>query len=410
MKKNAAKKAEYFLPEVEQTLIQELYKGGSLSDVMAPLLKRVIESALSGELKAHIESEGIEGISNRLNGRQSKQIRSEYGPIEIETSRDRNGSFEPKLIGKQERQLRNGVDEHILGLYGAGMSYDSIQAHMKKLYGISLSDGQLTHITNSVKADMEEWRNRPLDEVYSMVWIDGIRYKMRVNSNVVSTTIYLVIGVNMEGKREILGFYMNQTESAKYWLQVFEQLKMRGVKDILIMSSDNLTGIKEAIAAAFPDCLHQLCIVHQVRNSVKYLPYKDYRPFIADLKKVYQAVDEPQALAALDDLEQKWGKKYPPAVSNWRRDWQELRVMFQFGAQIRRLIYTTNAIEGVNRQLRKYTKTKGAFTSEDALKKIIFMAIQNITEDWNQSIRAWNTIYMQLIIHFNHRLQPFLMV
>jgi putative transposase len=410
MKKNQVQKAEYFLPEVEQTLIQELYKGGSLSEIMAPLLKRVVESALAGELSAHIESENLEGISNRRNGRQSKQIRSEYGPIEIESSRDRNGSFEPKLIGKQERQLRNGVDNHVLELYGAGMGYDAIQAHMKKLYGVELSDGQLTHITNSVKADMEEWRNRPLDEVYAMVWMDGIRYKIRVNGSVVSTTIYLLIGVNLEGKRDVLGFYSSETESAKYWLQVFEQLKMRGVKDIFVMSSDNLTGINSAIEAAFPDCLHQLCIVHQVRNSVKFLPYKDYSSFVADLKKVYQAVDEPQALVALDELEQKWGKKYPPAVSNWRRDWEQLRVMFQFGAEIRRLIYTTNPIEGLNRQLRKITKTKGAFTSEDALKKLIFMAIRNITDDWNKSIRSWNAIYMQLFIHFNHRIPPFLKV
>jgi putative transposase len=395
----------FFLPEVESALIQELYKGGSLSEIMAPLLKRIVESALKGEMASHLESESLEGIPNRRNGRQSKQIRSEYGPIEIETSRDRNGSFEPKLIGKQERQLQNGVEKYILDLYGMGMSYDSIRSHMKKMYGVELSDAQLTHVTNSVFEDLEKWRNRPLESLYTMVWVDGIRYKVREQGKVVSITVYLVIGVDLQGKRDILGFYTSETESAKYWLQVFENLKMRGVKDILIMSTDNLPGINTAIEAAFPDCLHQLCIVHQVRNSVKYLPYKDYRPFVADLKKVYQAVDEQEALNALSELEKKWGTKYPPAISNWRRDWEQIRVMFQFGSEIRRLIYTTNTIEGVNRQLRKVTKTKGAFTSVDALKKLIFMAIQNITEDWSQSIRSWNTIYLQLVIHFKHRLE-----
>ena len=400
---------DYFLPEVESALIQELYKGSSLSEIMAPLLKRIVESALSGELTAHIESEAYDGISNRRNGRQSKQIRSEYGPIEIETSRDRNGSFEPKLIGKQERQLQNGVEKYILDLYGMGMGYDSIRSHMKKMYGVELSDGQLTHVTNSVQEELESWRNRPLESLYTMVWVDGIRYKVREQGRVVSTTVYLVIGVDLQGKRDVLGFYTSETESAKYWLQVFENLKMRGVKDVLIMSTDNLAGINTAIEAAFPDCLHQLCIVHQVRNSVKYLPYKDYRPFVADLKKVYQAVDEQEALKALDALEAKWGEKYPPAVANWRRDWEQLSVMFQFGNEIRRLIYTTNTIEGVNRQLRKITKTKGAFTSTDALKKLIFVAIQNITDKWSKSIMAWNTIYLQLIIHFKHRLDNHLM-
>lgn len=407
MKKSKIKSPSYFTEGTEVALIKGLYEGTSLSELMAPLLKRVVEAALSGELSAHIESEKMGGVSNRRNGLQSKTVRSEYGPVEIETSRDRNGSFEPQLIGKQERQLRNGVEQHILDLYGLGLGYDGIREHMKKMYGTELSKGQLTHITDSVEQEMEQWRNRPLADQYAIVYFDGIRYKMRVAGQVVSVTVYVVIGIDMEGKRDVLGFYLSETESAKYWLQVFDTLKARGVKDILFICSDNLSGIGQAIEAAFPEALQQLCIVHQVRNSVKYLNYKDYGPFTADLKNIYQAADETAALDALDKLEEKWGKKYPPAVANWRRDWERLRAMFEFGAEIRRLIYTTNPIEGFNRQLRKVTKTKGAFTSEDALKKLLFVTIRNIMDKWSKSIMAWNNIYLQLIIHFKNRIEPF---
>jgi transposase-like protein len=407
MKKAKIKSPSYFTEGTEAALIQGLYAGTSLSELMAPMLKRIVEAALSGELAAHLEGERQADVPNRRNGLQSKTVRSEYGPVEIETSRDRNGSFEPKLIGKQERQFRNGVEQHILNLYGMGMSYADIRSHMKKLYGTDLSEAQLSHVTDSVQQEMEQWRNRPLADQWAIVYFDGIRYKIRSGGQVVPVTVYAAIGIDMEGKRDVLGFYLSETESAKHWLQVFDNFRARGVKDILFMCSDNLAGIGQAIEAAFPDALQQLCIVHQVRNSVKYLNYKDCRPFCADLKKVYQAADETAALLALDDLEQKWGEKYPPAVANWRRDWARLRTMFEFGTEIRRLIYTTNPIEGFNRQLRKITKTKGAFTSEDALKKLIFLAIKNITEDWSQSIMSWNKIYLQLNIHFKTRIDAF---
>jgi transposase-like protein len=407
MKKSKVKSPSYFTEETEAALIQGLYDGTSLSELMSPMLKRVVEAALSGELSAHLESEKLEGVANRRNGLQSKTVRSEYGPVEIETSRDRNGSFEPQLIGKQERQFRNGVEDHILDLYGLGMSYSQIRAHMKKMYGTDLSEAQLTHITDSVQQEMEQWRNRPLPDQYAIVYFDGIRYKVRTGGQVGQLTVYVAIGIDMEGKRDVLGFYLSETESAKYWLQVFDNFKARGVKDILFMCSDNLSGISQAIEAAFPHTLQQLCIVHQVRNSVKYLNYKDYRPFCADLKNIYQAPDQTAALVALEELEEKWGTKYPPAVANWRRDWERLSTMFEFGAEIRRLIYTTNTIEGFNRQLRKITKTKGAFTSEEALKKLLFVAIKNITNQWSKSIMAWNSIYLQLEIHFNNRIIEF---
>jgi putative transposase len=394
----------YFTKEGEAALIQGLYEGSSLSDLMAPLVKRIVEGALAGELSAHLAEEKLAGRPNRRNGQQRKTVRSEYGPIELDTSRDRLGSFEPILVGKQERQLRNGVEQYVLDLWALGMGYSDIRSHLKKMYGTDLSEAQMTEITDSVIKEMEAWRDRPLSDQWAIVYFDGIRYKVRRGGQVESVTVYVLIGVDMEGKRDVLGFYLGETESAKYWLQVFENLKARGVRDILFLCSDNLSGIEKAIEAAFPQTLQQLCIVHQVRNSVKYLAYKDYRPFTADLKKVYKATDEEAALRALDDLEQKWGEKYPPAVANWRRDWHRLRTMFDFGAEIRRLIYTTNTIEGVNRQLRKVTKAKGAFTSEDALKKIVFVALQNIMLKWSKNIMTWNTIYLQLEIHFKQRI------
>ena len=406
MKKRNQKSAPVFEP-TDANLMAGLYEGRSFTEMLAPMLKRVVEAALSGELSAHIGSEKLEGVSNRRNGLQTKRVRTELGPIEIETSRDRNGTFEPQLIGRQERQLRNGVEQHILDLYCMGMGYRDIRAHMLKMYNTELSEGQLTHITDSVLGEMEQWRNRPLADQYAAVFFDGIRYKMRVGGQVVPVTVYAAIGVDMEGKRDVLGFYLSETESAKYWLQVFENFKARGVKDIVFICSDNLSGIGQAIEAAFPDSLQQLCIVHQVRNSVKYLNYSDYRPFTTDLKKVYRATDETAALAALDELEEKWGKKYPPAVANWRRDWDRLRTMFEFGPEIRRLIYTTNTIEGFNRQLRKVTKSKGAFTSEDALKKLLFVTIRRITTDWSQAIMSWNRIYLQLCIHFKTRINSY---
>lgn len=398
-------KSRHFLPEVEGQLIEQLRQGLSLTDVFAPLLKGIIEASLAGELTAHLEAEKADGFANRRNGQQRKTVRSEYGPVEIETSRDRLGSFEPQVIGKHQRQFRTGMEEHILSLYSFGMSYDNIRTHLKKLYDVELSDAYLSSITDSVQQELEAWRNRPLEAAYAIVWLDGIRFKVREHQGrVVQKTVYVVVGVDLQGKRDILAFCVGEVESSKYWLQVLTQLRARGVKDIFIACTDNLAGFGEAIEAAFPDCLHQLCIVHQIRNSLKYLPYKDYKEFAADLKKIYQAVDEEQALVALADMETKWGSKYAIAIANWRRDWHALRTFFQFGDEIRRLIYTTNTVEGVNRQIRKNTKTKGAFTSEDALKKLLFVTIRNITAKWDKPIYGWKTIYLQFCIHFKERI------
>lgn len=401
-------KSDYFLPGVEQELIKQLRSGEGLPSVFAPLLKRLIESGLEGEMDFHLSSEQSQGLSNRRNGAAPKTVRSEYGPILIAPSRDRAGTFEPELVGKRDRHLGMGLEHKILSLYGLGMSYEDIRLHLKALYAVEMSDGQLSSITDRVKEDLERWRNRPLEALYVMAWLDAIRYKVRENGKVVVKTFYFIIGVDLEGQKDVLGMYVGDFESSKFWLQVLTNLQLRGVKDILIACIDNLSGFAEAIESVFPACEVQLCIVHQVRNSFKFIPYKDYKAFAAGLKTIYQAPDEQQALLALEHMETTWGKKYAPALENWRRDWPRLIPMFQYGAEIRRLIYTTNTVEGLNRQLRKATKTKGAFTSEDALKKLLFLTLERILEKWNTPIYAWKIIFTQLKIHFNERINPYL--
>jgi transposase-like protein len=396
------------LTETEQAMLAQLRSGESLTTVLAPLVKRLLEAGLEGELDAHLEAERQNGEANRRNGPAPKTVRSTYGPIEIEPSRDRAGTFEPMLVGKRERQLGAGVEEQILNLYGLGMSYADIRRHLLELYGTELSDAQLSAITDRVQAELESWRTRPLEAVYAMVWLDGLRCKVRDGGRVVTKTVYLVVGVDLEGRRDVLGFYLGEVESARFWLQVLTNLQQRGVKDVLIASIDNLTGFAEAIETVFPQCDVQLCIVHQVRNSLKLIPFKDYRAVAAGLKTIYQAVDEPQALAALEALERTWGTKYGPALANWRRDWPRLVPMFQYGPEIRRLIYTTNTVEGLNRQVRKTFKTKAAFTSDDALKKLLYLVLKRILTDWNTPIYAWKTIFLQLNIHFNERIKPYL--
>ena len=392
-----------------QFLAQELRSGKSLPEVMAPLVRRILEAGLEGELTHHLtQGQTVGAANNRRNGKAKKQLRSEYGMIDIAPSRDRDGTFEPVLVGKRERSLGAGLEEKIMGLYALGMSYGDIRRHLSELYGVELSDGQLSAITDSVQQELEDWRARPLEALYAIAWLDAIRYKVREQGRVVAKTVYFIVGVDLEGHKDVLGFYLGDFESAKFWLQVLTNLQQRGVKDLLIACTDNLVGFAEAIESVFPQCEVQLCIVHQVRNSLKFIPYKDYRAFATDLKAVYRSNSEAEALQHLAKAEEKWGPKYPHSLENWRRDWPRLSPMFQYGPEIRRLIYTTNPVEGLHRQLRKNTKTKGAFTATEALKKILFLTLKRILSTWNKPIFAWNITFSQLRIHFKDRIQPYL--
>ncbi len=388
--------------------MKAMYEGKSLEQALGPLLKRLVEAGLQGEMQAHLEEEKASGIKNRRNGKTGKSVRSRFGELEIETPRDRSGTYEPLLVGKHERKLGNSVEQKILSLYSMGMSYRQIQSHLQEMYSVDLSEAQLTNITDKILPVIEEWRNRPLEALYAIVWLDAIHYKVRHDGLIVNRAVYSIIGVNMEGRKDVLGLYTSENEGAKFWLQVLTQLHQRGVQDILISCIDNLKGFAEAIETIFPQTEVQLCVVHQIRNSLKYVGSKHQKEFMRDLKPVYQAPDESLARVKLDALKEKWGKFYPVVIESWEHNWERLTRYFQYPAAIRRIIYTTNMVEGFHRQLRKVTKTKSAFTSDNALLKLLYLAIENITEKWTAPLQNWSLTFSQLDIYFRDRIRPYL--
>jgi putative transposase len=372
--------------------------------IFSPLIKQVIEAALEGEMDAHL-IQTREAESNRRNGRTQKNLKSSLGSFEILTPRDRSGSFEPQTIEKRQTLLPGDLEEKILGLYGLGMSYKDIQTHLNEMYGLTVSDGVLNSITDRVIPAIREWQSRPLERLYAIVWMDAIHFKIREDGKVITKAVYSVLGVNMNGQKEVLGLYLGQNESATFWLQVLNDLNQRGIEDILIASIDNLNGFAEAIENIFPKTEVQLCVIHQIRNSMKYIPWKDYREFMKDLKEVYQAGTLDLAEHYLDELEQKWGKKYPVVIKSWRNNWTRLSQYFKYPEQIRRLIYTTNTVEGYHRMVRKVTKSKGAFTSDMAMLKLVYLATLNFRKRWINNLRDWPQIINQLFVYFDERIK-----
>jgi len=391
----------------QKDAIKQLKSGKSLTGrdgVLTPLIKRVVESALEGELDAHLEAESTEE-SNRKNGKTSKTVKSEHGPFELSTPRDRNSTFEPELVKKRQTILGNAIEIKIIALYGLGMSYSDIGRHMEEMYGLELSPAMLSSITDKVIPVIKEWQARPLDAVYPFVWMDAMHYKLREDGRVVSKAVYTVLGVDQRGLKDVLGIYISESEGANFWLQVLTDLSNRGVKDILIASIDNLKGFSDAIKTIFPQTEVQLCIVHQIRNSLKYVASKDQKTFLRELKLVYKAVSKDLAEQKLQDLEESWGKKYPVVIKSWRSNWEGLSQYFKYPEDIRRIIYTTNVVEGFHRQIRKVTKTKGAFSSEMALLKLLYLTVQNVTKKWSQPIRNWSLTVSQLAVFFEGRLK-----
>ena len=370
--------------------------------ILAPLLKDLIEASLEGEMEDHQKK----SRGNRRNGKGKKRVKTAFGSIDIESPRDRDASFEPELLPKRQRTLGAGLDEKVLSLYAKGFSYKDVRKHLRDLYGLEISEGKLTSITDQIIPTVLEWQSRPLFEVYPYVWMDAIHFKVKVDGQVQSRAVYCVLGVNIDGEKDVLGMYIGESEGAKFWTQVLDDLRQRGVKDILIACIDNLSGFSQAIEFIFPKTEIQLCVIHQVRNSLKYVPWKNYREFLQDLKRVYRASTKENAEHELDIFEEKWGKKYPPVIASWRRNWDLLTQYFKFPEDIRRVIYTTNTVEGYNRQLRKVTKTKGAFPSEMALLKLIFLAYQDIKENnWKRPVRNWHKTLMQLSMFFPERIK-----
>ncbi|MFN7610497.1 MAG: IS256 family transposase [bacterium] len=389
--------------------IADMKAGKSLvgkDGVFTPLMKEFLEAALEGEMAAHMSSCAEEPeVTNRRNGRTTKRVQSLVGSFDLETPRDREGSFEPQIVKKRQTVLNASLDNKILDLYGSGMSYQDIMSHLKEMYDFDVSAGTLSAVTDRLLPLITEWRSRPLEAVYAILFLDGMYFNSRENGRVVTKVLYNILGVNQEGHKEILGFYVAESEGAHFWMGVLNDLKQRGVQDVLIACVDGLTGFPEAIKGVFPRTEVQLCIVHQIRNSLKYIASKNQKEFMKDLKAVYQASSKDIAEQHLLKLEEKWGEKYPMVIKSWIANWEYLSHYFQYSGEIRKLIYTTNAIEGFHRQVRKFTKTKGAFTSESALFKVVYCACQKISGKWGAPLKNWALTISQLDVYFEGRLK-----
>lgn len=392
--------------QMKQKALEQLRSGKSLygkDGAFAPLLKSFLDSALEAELESHLDSE--ERLSgNRKNGKTSKEVRTSSGTITIDTPRDRSATFEPELIRKRETILAESLETKIIGMYGLGMSLRDISKHIKDMYDTDISHTTLSAITDKIIPEVKEWQSRPLEDLYTIVWLDAMHYKVKEDHRMISHAVYNIIGIDRHGYKTLLGMYVSQNEGANFWLSVLTDLQNRGVKDILIACIDNLNGFPAAINTVFPQTEIQTCVVHQIRNSLKYVASKDQKAFMADLKPIYKADTLEQAELRMDDLEAKWGKKYEKVIESWRNNWPKLTSYFRYDAPIRRLIYTTNTIEGFHRQVRKVTKTKGAFTSDMALLKLIYLAHNNISQKWTMPLSNWGVTAQKLAIWFPDRM------
>jgi putative transposase len=371
--------------------------------VFTPLLKMLIEGALNGEMDAHL-SETRTTKKNRRNGHTQKTIQSPLGGFEVFAPRDRNSTFEPQIVEKRKHSITSDIDNQIIALYGRGMSYSDIQGHLMDMYGLAISDATLTAITDRIIPEIKEWQNRVLESVYPVVWMDAMHYKVRENGKVITKAIYNVLGVTVDGQKEVLGIYFGDHESSSFWRQVLNELKMRGIEDIMVVCIDNLKGFADAIEDVFPRTDVQLCLVHQMRNSMKYMTDKDVKPMVSDLKKIYKSINEDQAKHALQQAEEKWGDKYKAIFRSWHNNWERLANFFKYPPALRRIIYTTNPIESFHRMVRKVTKTKGAFVSEDAIVKQIYLATVNAQTKWNGTMFGWSTVRRDLEDYFGTRI------
>lgn len=378
-----------------------------VQDMLKTLFKGTIEAMLEGEMDEHLgyEKNSVLGnnTGNSRNGYGRKTIKSELGETEIAVPRDRNGAFEPQVIEKRQTRT-DDLENRVLAMYAKGMSTRDIEDHLRDIYGVEASASMISRITDKIMPAVTEWQNRPLDAVYPIVFLDGIIFKVRKDARVINKCLYSVLAINMEGRKELLGLWLSENESASFWTSVCNELKNRGIQDILVVCRDNLSGFSAAIESAFPRAEQQLCVIHQIRNSTKYVSYKDIKPVMADLKKVYGAVSEEAALYALEEFRENWGKRYPQILKSWDANWAELSTYFKYPQEVRTLIYTTNAVEGFHRMLRKFTKTKTIYPSDDAVRKSVFLAVQEISRKWTMPIRDWGIIMGQLTVFFSDRL------
>lgn len=379
--------------------IQDLFK-----ETIAEFMENGLDAELDDELGYSKYDYKNKDTENSRNGHSKKTLKTSFGNIEVETPRDRNGEFEPQLLKKNQTSITQDVEEKILSMYAKGMTTSDIEAHIRDIYGLEVSDTTVSRITDKILPIAKEWQKRPLESIYAVVFMDAIHYHVRSEGQIVKKAVYIAIGINLDGRKDVLGMWVGESESAKYWATVLNGLRNRGVEDIFITCTDNLTGFAEAIAAVYPKTDIQNCIIHQLRNSSKYVSYKDIKALMADLKAVYAAVDEESALQALDLFAEKWDSKYPKISQSWQANWPNLSTYFKFPQEVRRLIYTTNAIEGFNRQLRKVTKAKSVFPTDDSLFKMLYLAMIDITKKWTGRRQDWSMIHSQLAIYYAERM------
>ena len=394
--------------------IRELLQSSGVSSMedIRNLFKETIAEFVENGLDAELDDElgysrydyKNKDTDNSRNGHSSKTLRTSFGDVEVSVPRDRKGQFEPQILKKNQTSISQDVEEKILSMYAKGMTTSDIEAHIRDIYGIEVSDTTISRITDKILPVAKEWQQRPLESIYTVVFMDAIHYHVRSEGQIVKKAVYIAIGINLDGKKDVLGMWVGENESAKFWATVLNGLRNRGVEDIFIACTDNLTGFSSAIEAVFPKTEIQNCIIHQLRNSGKYVSYKDIKALMADLKAVYAAVDEAAALDALDTFSERWDKKYPKISQSWRDNWANLSTYFKFPQEVRRLIYTTNTIEGFNRQLRKVTKSKSVFPTDDSLLKMLYLAMIDITKKWTGRRQDWSVIYAQMAIFFGDRI------
>lgn len=394
-------------------LARECETVEDVHNMLKNLFKDTLQQIFEAEMDEHLgyQKHSLEGnnTGNSRNGYSRKTIQTKLGKTEIDIPRDRNADFEPRVIKKYET-TSNDLEDQIIAMYAKGMTTRDIEGHMRDIYGIDVSPTMVSKVTDKVLPLVAEWQSRPLDRIYPIVYLDAIHFKVRKDNRIINKAAYSVMGINTAGQKDILGIWIGENESASFWLGICNDLKNRGVQDILIACKDGLSGFSEAINAVFPNTEIQLCIIHQIRNSMKYVSWKEHKEIIADLKKIYQALTLEEAELGFDMFKDKWGKKHPIIIRSWENNWLELTAYFRYPYEIRRIIYTTNIIEGYHRQLRKVTKTKTAYPTDDSLRKIVYLATVEASKKWTMPIRDWKNCISQFAIHFGDRLDQEMMV
>ena len=390
---------QHYNPQDAQD-VQDMVK-----DLLGDTLQGMLEAEMDQQLGYSKYDYQNKDTDDSRNGYSKKTVTSSFGEIDLDIPRDRKGEFEPQVIRKNQTDISN-IEDQVLSMYAKGMTTRDISDHLKTVYGVDASAEMISHMTDRILPIAKEWQNRPLEKKYAVVFMDAIHFHVRQDNQTVKKAVYIAIGIRLSGSKEVLGMWIGGNESAKYWLGVLNEMKNRGVEDIMIVSVDGLTGFGDAISAVFPKAEIQRCIVHQIRYSTKFISYKDIKTFMKELKQVYQAATEEQALENLDSLEENWGKKYPTSIASWRNNWPQLSTYFKYPPEIRRIIYTTNAIENFNRQLRKVTKAKSVFPTDDSLFKSLYLAMMDITKKWTGKSWDWGQTLDQLCIYFEDRISP----